>query len=886
MASSGDAILSLSTDGLIETWNNGAATLYGYSAEQAIGQPAPTFLAKDPDRCRVMLASVTAAGGPARTECQHVRSDGTLIEVAVVDAPIIDERGRVVGIARVARDITDRRRSEDRFLRLLESAPDAMVIVDPGGEILLVNAQTEKLFGYRREELVGQRVEILVPDRFRDHHSDHHTCYSAHRLMRSMGAGPELYGRRKDGSEFPAEISLSPLETDDGTLVSSTICDISDRKRLEAEAAKARDEALAASKTKSAFLANMSHEIRTPLNGVIGMSDLLLDSPLDREQREHARLLKGAGETLVAVVDDILDFSKIEAGAMHLECVELDLLEAVEDGCDLIADSAQRKGVEVTLDLDPELPEVVRGDAVRLRQIITNLLSNAVKFTSDGEVRITLRVIGACERLTTVRVEVADTGIGIEENRLEQMFEPFVQEDDSTTRRFGGTGLGLAIVKQLVVMMDGEVGVTSTRGQGSTFWFTLLLERGDASRQRGAAEAPLAGYRLLVVDDHETNRRLLVQLARRWDLDVDAVPDAVQALARLRDAAARQEPFDCAALDMHMLGMDGIELAEAIHRDESFPTPALVMLVSTTEQRREAREAGIDVHMTKPVRRSRMQSALAESLGIQTRRNRRAAEHDIGAGGESSPLILVVEDNDVNQILAVSMLERCGYRTEVAGDGREALAMLEQQTYAAVLMDCQMPEMNGYDATRELRQREQGRSSTPVIAMTANALRGDREKCLASGMDDYLPKPLRREDFDRLIERWAPKARISQDPSPGPQPQPTPGPLDPAGIEIFLSESGAVAATVIDLFGQQTPGLLAQMRAAIDAADALALGAAAHTLQGSCLALAATQMARRCQELESRACEGTTDGTTALVNQIETDFAATLEALLAHTSNT
>jgi two-component system sensor histidine kinase/response regulator len=895
------------------------------------------------------------------------------------------------------------RHAEDTFRGLLESAPDAMVIVDASGEIVLVNTQAEKMFGYRREELFGERVEMLVPDRFRGQHPEHRTGYFAEPHTRLLGPGLELYGRRRDGSEFPIEIALNPLETEDGTLVSSAIRDISERQRLEAlaghlgavvessadaiisktvdgtivswnpgaerlygynkaeavghssmmlvpaghedegqplidrvvggdrveefesvrvrkdgslvdvsitmsavrdakgnvigastiardvsdhkrmevELRASREEALAASAMKSAFLANMSHEIRTPLNGVIGMSDLLLDSSLDREQREHARLLKSAGETLVAVVDAILDFSKIEAGAMLLECVELDLLEAVEDACDLIADSAERRGIELTVDLDPELPEIVCGDAVRLRQMMTNLLSNAVKFTSDGDVTISLRAIESNEAVTNVRFEVADTGIGIEPDRLEQMFEPFMQEDDSTTRRFGGTGLGLAIVKQLVEMMDGEVGVTSVRGRGSTFWFTLPLERGKASRQSKDDKVPLAGHRLLVVDDNEANRHLMVQLARRWELDVTAVPDGPQALDRLRDAARQQRPFDCAALDMHMPRMDGIELAHAIHRDVCFPTPALVMLTSTTDQRRDARDAGIDIHVTKPLRRSRLQSALAEALGIQMRRNHPGAEHDPGRGAESSPLILIAEDNDINQILAVSMLKRRGYRTQVAGDGREALAMLDKQGYAAVLMDCQMPELSGYDTTRELRHREQGRSSTPVIAMTANALRGDREKCIASGMDDYLPKPLKPEDLEQILSRWAPKTRIPNDIDLATQPPPAPSPLDLAGFEVFLLESGDAAATVVDVFARQTPDLLAQMRAAIQAADAATLREKAHKLKGSCLSLSATQMAGHCKQLEDRAREGTIDGAGALVNQIETAFAATLKELTA-----
>jgi len=542
--------------------------------------------------------------------------------------------------------------------------------------------------------------------------------------------------------------------------------DVTERRRAADELSVAHELVVEASAMKSVFVANMSHEIRTPLNGVIGMADLLLDSPLDAEQQEHARLLKSAGATLASVVNDILDFSKIEAGAMRIEHVELDLLEVVEDACDLIADSAQRKGIDVAVEFDQKLPEIVRGDAVRLRQILNNLLSNAVKFTSDGEVRITLRELGEVEGRSIVCFEVTDTGIGISDDRLQQVFQPFTQEDDSTTRRFGGTGLGLAIVKQLVEAMRGEVGVTSRRGEGSTFSFTVPLERGDASSWQGRQrERPLAGRRLLIVDDHARHRRLLVGHVSRWGLEVEAVPDAAQALDRLRDAAAHGESFDCAVLKMSMPGIGGVELAEAIQRDENFPTPALVMLTSTADQRGKAREAGIDVHVTMPLRRSRLQSALAAALWIETPRAGRDAQLDHDAPVDTSPLILIVEDNEINQIVAVSMLKRRGYRTEVAENGLKALAELGRQPYAAVLMDCQMPEMNGYDTTRELRRRERGKPSTPVIAMTAHALRGDREKCLASGMDDYLSKPIKPEDLDRLLQRWATKP-LTSNPDP------------------------------------------------------------------------------------------------------------------------
>ena len=824
-----------------------------------------------------------------RQDFRIQRPDGAQRWISSLARPFADGDGdcHVVG---VNIDVTDQKQAERSLAeaaRFFELSADMVCTIGRDGMLQMLNDQWEKTLGWTPEEL----RELTVEERI---HPDD--------LPEAMARMPLLYGgtdvsqfisrcRTKDGGWRSLEFTVRAVG-DEGVVYASAR-DVTFRleaeaaiRLAEAEVTKARDEALEASAMKSAFLANMSHEIRTPLNGVIGMSDLLLDSELDPEQREHVRLLQSAGETLVAVVNDILDFSKIEAGAMLLECVDLDLLETVEDACDLVAENAQRRDIEVTVDLDPKLPETVRGDAVRLRQVIINLLSNAVKFTSEGEIRVSLRAIDSDETMTNVRFEVSDTGIGIDEDRLEQMFEPFVQEDDSTTRRFGGTGLGLAIVKQLVELMDGEVGASSVRGHGSTFWFTVPLVHGEATGPGMEDQPTLEGTRLLVVDDNETNRRLLIQLARRWRIAADAVPDGAHALARLREAAFTGEPYDCVALDMHMPGMNGIELAQEIHRDASFPTPALVMLTSTTDQRREARDAGIDVHMTKPVRRSRLQSALAEALGIQTRRNQRSAEQAPSDHGESSPLILVVEDNDVNQILAVSMLERRGYRSEVANDGRQALAKLEHQTYAAILMDCLMPELNGYDTTHELRLREQGRSSTPVIAMTANALRGDREKCLAAGMDDYIAKPLKPDDLDRALRRWAPRATASANVDAATRQHPDTSPLDPDAFQTFLTESGAAAAAIVEIFGKQTPDLLAEMRVAIQAADAATLREKAHRLKGSCLTLAATQMAARCKELENRAREGTTDGAIPLMDQIETDFASTLEALTAQTSTT
>jgi two-component system sensor histidine kinase/response regulator len=581
-----------------------------------------------------------------------------------------------------------------------------------------------------------------------------------------------------------------------------------------------------------------------------------------------------------------LDFSKIEAGALRLEYVDFDLIEAVEDACDLIADSALEKGIELTLELASELPEVVRGDAVRVRQVVANLLSNAVKFTSEGEISVALRSTAVSDGVTHVEFEVRDTGIGIDESRLAQIFEAFVQADDSTTRRFGGTGLGLAIVTQLVEMMDGELGADSVPGEGSRFWFTLPLEIG-ATREHDELDPTLPGARLLVVDDNETNRRLIVQLAQRWDMQATAVSGAEEALACLREATAQQEPFDCAALDMHMPGMDGLELARSIYRDPAFPTPALLMLTSTLDDRRDARDAGIDIYMTKPIRRSRLRKAVTEALGFQTRRERVPDGHDGSAAERSSPSILIVEDNDVNQILAVRMLERRGYETEVVGDGRQALHALGRRPYAAVLMDCQMPEMNGYDATSELRRRELVGTHTPVIAMTAHAMRGDREKCLASGMDDYLAKPLKPDELDRILRRWAPRtANGSGASTPETMPAGTPagaGPLDPAGIAVLRSELGSTGtlAKLIELFGSKTPEVLDQMRTAIEAGDTRSVKESAHKLKGGCLTLAATQMSELCKQLETKAAGGSLGGAAQAVDQLEIAFERAYAALRA-----
>jgi two-component system, sensor histidine kinase and response regulator len=530
--------------------------------------------------------------------------------------------------------------------------------------------------------------------------------------------------------------------------------------RARNEARASRDSAHEASRAKSAFVATMSHEIRTPMNGVIGLTGLLQNTELDERQRQYVDGVHVAGEALLTIINDILDFSKVEAGKLELEIIDFSLVQIVEEAAELVADSAQGKGLELLAYCSPELPLQLRGDPARLRQVLLNLASNAVKFTNEGEVVVRALLDGQTADGPVVRFEITDTGIGLDDTDRERLFEPFSQADSSTTRRFGGTGLGLTICRQLVTVMGGDIGVDSQVGRGSTFWFTLPFGLAAAGAEVSPVRSSegLGGVRALIVDDNQTNRLILTEQLAAWGMHTEVAVDGPSALRELEEASRSNAPYDLALLDFCMPGMDGLELAGRISGDRRHAGVQLVLLTSVADVSAEdARAVGIGVRLTKPVQLSRLHRALQDLS--QVSRTGAGAAFVMPEKRQGRGQVLVVEDNHVNQMVAVGILEHLGFTTEVAGNGIEALAALARSTFAAVLMDCRMPEMDGYDATEELRRIEGAGRRTPVIAMTAGVAAGERERCIASGMDDYVSKPVSPQELDTALVRWLPAVR-------------------------------------------------------------------------------------------------------------------------------
>ena len=874
----------------------------GVTPEELVGKTDHDFFpAELAEKYRANDRQVMTAGEVFEDVEAHRTPDGQQLYVQVLKAPVRDAEGIVVGVQCVFWDVTDRelaqRRlqdSESRKKAIFESSLDCMIISDQDGNIVEFNRAAEQTFGCGRTEVLGTPLDsfFATSDRARKN-LDH---YSETREEGSMiGRRQETPLRRKDGSIFVAEVAMQPIQLGDSLQFATVLHDITRRKQWEEDLQHARDAAEAANRAKSDFLANMSHEIRTPMNAVIGMTELVIGSQLDAEQRELLEIVHDSANSLLELINDILDFSKIEAGKLDLDPQPFSVRDRIGDTMKSLAMRAHQKDLELACHIAPDVPDALIGDAGRLRQVLVNLVGNAIKFTEAGEVVLDITL--AETDLPRLEFSVRDTGIGISAEQQRSIFNAFEQADTSTTRRFGGTGLGLAISSRIVQLMDGKISVESEPGCGSTFRFSVTFQPADPTLLPLRSEhRSLAGLSVLIVDDNVTNLQILREILANQNLNPVTVQSATDACTQLSERHQTGHPFQLLVSDVNMPETDGFTLVEQIRSQPEFAELPIILLTSADRPGdiERCRELEVNRYLTKPVKQSELLTAIEVATGVT----------EVGAalGQHSSPSqvigplrILLAEDSRTNQQLALALLGQQGHSVEVANNGQEAVTKSEAATFDLILMDIQMPELDGYEATAQIRQRESvAGQRTPIIAMTAHAMKGDREQCLQAGMDDYVSKPIRTEELFAALacvnspdEQAGTAVAAENSDDTHSTSTATDSLIDWEAALKIVGGDRPLLDSVIEAVLEEGPQLLEQLNQAIAEQDCPIVRRAAHTIKGSMRTFRSEPITRLAQQIEELGVAETLDGMQPLYDRLSVLLKQALDELrdsLVHNS--